>query len=297
MSPDAGAGRWIRAAGAVLWRPTDTTVEVALIHRPRYDDWTLPKGKLDRGETELAAAVREVAEETGSDATVGRRLHRVSYSMPDAGVDQKTVQFWAMRHVGGEFVPNAEADELRWMPPAQARTTLSYDTDRAVLDSLDPLPDSFVVLVRHAKAGKRSEWHADDRNRPLEPAGERQSAALAGVLRHFGVTRVVSADLVRCRQTVEPLARALGLAVEESAAFADRVATGEGGTDEAVRAVCALAEPGSVNVVCSQGETIPMLVAVLTARRSVKTRKGAYWVLGFSGGTVVSADAYGPAGG
>jgi len=121
--------RLIPAGGGVVWRPTADTLEVALIHRPRYDDWSLPKGKLEAGEHPLTAAAREVREETGLSATVGRRSLRTSYPVPEG---TKRVDYWLMR-AEGRFAANDEVDELRWLPPDEARELLSYDRDRVVL--------------------------------------------------------------------------------------------------------------------------------------------------------------------
>jgi 8-oxo-dGTP diphosphatase len=124
----------VRAAGGVLWRSADGNVEVLLVHRPRYDDWSLPKGKLDAGETFLDGAVREVAEETGFGVEVGDELASTRYR--DGKGRRKTVRYWAMTVSGGEFVPNDETDELRWLPVDQARALLTYAHDVGVVDSL-----------------------------------------------------------------------------------------------------------------------------------------------------------------
>ncbi|HEX6256262.1 MAG TPA: NUDIX hydrolase [Euzebyales bacterium] len=121
----------IQAAGGVLWRADDDARRCAVIHRPKYDDWTLPKGKLDPGETHEQAAVREVHEETGWRAEVGVGLGEVHYFHNGR---PKTVIYWAMQAVDGRFQPNDEVDELRWMVPDLARALLTYDRDREVLD-------------------------------------------------------------------------------------------------------------------------------------------------------------------
>ncbi len=125
-------GGVVRAAGGVLWRPGPTPggVEVALVHRPRYDDWTFPKGKRDGCEADLDTAVREVREETGYEVEVGPELGTTRYV--HRGRD-KLVRYWAMRAIGGEFVSTDEVDRLVWMPPAQAARCLTYGRDYGIL--------------------------------------------------------------------------------------------------------------------------------------------------------------------
>ena len=147
--------RTVFAAGGVLWRPTHggKGVEIALIHRPRYDDWTLPKGKRESGENLVATAVREIAEETGCSTRLGRRLSTVAY---DVGAGRKVVHYWSARWCAGDFRVNDEVDELRWMSPADAAGGLSYKADRKVLAEFTRLPADLhtVLVVRHAKAGE-----------------------------------------------------------------------------------------------------------------------------------------------
>jgi 8-oxo-dGTP pyrophosphatase MutT (NUDIX family) len=127
----------IRAAGGVVWRPVPAVpygVEVLIVRRPRYGDWSLPKGKLDPGETWLQAAVREVGEETGYAVEVGGYLGEVAY--PDrhhTPPRRKVVRYWAMRGGAGSFTPGAEVDEIRWLPPSAAIESLSYDPDRTMV--------------------------------------------------------------------------------------------------------------------------------------------------------------------
>jgi 8-oxo-dGTP pyrophosphatase MutT (NUDIX family) len=125
----------IMAAGGVVWRDGARGVEIAVVHRPRYDDWTLPKGKLDPGEALLDAARREILEETGFDVEVGRDLGEVTYRQRRGGATAtKVVRYWAMRATSGRFEPDAEVDDLRWLPAEEAAAALSYDLDREVLD-------------------------------------------------------------------------------------------------------------------------------------------------------------------
>ncbi|MBC8091532.1 MAG: NUDIX hydrolase, partial [Pseudonocardia sp.] len=194
----------ILAAGAVLWRQEGDEVQLALVHRPRYDDWSLPKGKLDPGESMPHAAVREIAEETGYAARLCGQLCDVHYEVVDG---PKTVRYWSAEAGKGDFAPNEETDELRWCSPAEAADLLSYARDLDVLDRFAAVgvPDSMVLLVRHAKAGSRSQWDGDDDARPLSSTGHEQARHLATFLPLFGPECVASAPPKRCRDTVGPL--------------------------------------------------------------------------------------------
>jgi 8-oxo-(d)GTP phosphatase len=120
----------VRAAGAVLVRGG----LVAVVHRPRYDDWTLPKGKHEPGEGDREAALREVLEETGHHGLIERDLGTIEYTVERHGqVVPKVVRYYAMRAGGGQFTPDAEVDELRWLPRQRAMQLLSYARDRDVL--------------------------------------------------------------------------------------------------------------------------------------------------------------------
>jgi 8-oxo-dGTP diphosphatase len=122
----------VHAAGGVVWRHGDGGVEVAVVHRPRYDDWSLPKGKLDRGETFEEAAAREVLEEIGAVCSVGDELPATTYR--DNKGRSKLVRYWLMEAVQEGFEPNDEVDELRWLPPAGAVGMLTYERDRALVE-------------------------------------------------------------------------------------------------------------------------------------------------------------------
>lgn len=129
-------GAQVEAAGGVIWRRRKGRIEVVVVHRPRYDDWTLPKGKLDPGESHKQAARREVLEETGLAVELGDELAECRYI--DNRGRPKRVRYWAMTVAGGEFEVNDEVDELRWLPLDQAARVLSYKRDREVLTSFDP---------------------------------------------------------------------------------------------------------------------------------------------------------------
>ena len=124
----------VKAAGGVVWRRAGDTVAIAVAHRPRYDDWSLPKGKLDEGEAWEEAALREVEEETGMRCRLGEELEPVGYQ--DRKGRDKVVRYWLMEPEDDtDFVPNDEVDQLRWLAPAEAADLLSYPHDRELVQA------------------------------------------------------------------------------------------------------------------------------------------------------------------
>ena len=281
----------VPAAGGVVWRPPG---EIVLVHRPRYDDWTLPKGKLEKGEHPLAAAVREVGEEAGVRGAPQRRLPPVRYLTGVPGVE-KFVTFWSMRCLdqSGLTAGPDEIDEVAWLPVAQAQQRLTYAHDRGIVSAFlsAPLVTGVVVLMRHGSAGSRSEWSGDDSRRPLDPSGLASAAAIASLLPVFAPERVVSATPVRCVSTVSALAEACVLAVEPDSRFDE-----DASPAEAASQLRRLAQQHPATVVCSQGGLIPGLMAALgfDGPRHAKPAKGTGWVLCFAGADVVSADPLDP---
>ena len=287
----------VLAAGAVLWRSNGDAAapEVAVIHRPRYDDWSLPKGKVDPGETEPVTAVREVHEETGYTSRLGRRLAAVSYPVEQG---MKKVRFWAARSIDGDFTPNAEVDELMWLPVPAALKRLGYPHDRKVLRRFTkkPVDTQTVLIVRHGTAGSKSRYKGDDKQRPLDKHGRAQAESLVGQLLAFGATEVHAADRLRCHQTAEPLAEELGVTIQNEPAL-----TEEAYSDDRKRArqrVLEIAAGGGTPVICTQGKVIPDLIAWWCERDGVRpdksrNRKGSTWVLSLSDGRLVAADHIG----
>jgi 8-oxo-(d)GTP phosphatase len=312
-------GGLVRAAGGVLWRPTPVGLQIALIHRSRYDDWSLPKGKLDPGEHELEAAVREVHEETACRGVPGRRLTEIRYH---SLAGPKVVRYWVMRAVAAaELTPNDEVDGLGWLTPEQAERQLTYPHDIGVVrEFATATADALVLLVRHGSAGDRGAWRGPDVERPLDGVGLRQADRLARMLALFAPRRVLSADPLRCVQTAEPVAARLGVPVEVEHAFSEEGYSGD--PARALRHLRALARvpdgtapfgkisagpaPGAeraadartpVSVVCAQGGGIPDMVATLAGEDGLelphyKSRKGSVWALSFRDGLLLAADYY-----
>jgi phosphohistidine phosphatase SixA/8-oxo-dGTP pyrophosphatase MutT (NUDIX family) len=277
-----------------VWRSDGPSLLVALVHRPRYDDWSLPKGKLEPGEHPLINSVREVAEETGSLVEVGRRLISVEYEFSES---VKRVHYWAMRHVGGNHTPSKEVDEVRWLPADEASCLLSYDVDRDVLADFARYPavTTTVLLIRHAKAGKRSAFAGVDQLRPLDKIGRRQARDAVALLTAFGPQRILAADRVRCEQTVEPLATRLALPIVSAPEFSDEAYAEH--PQAAVRSLTALLNGPDASVVCSQGVAIPGLLQALEVPRGrhsgpYSCRKGSVWALTWAAGADIKADYY-----
>jgi 8-oxo-(d)GTP phosphatase len=295
ISPDAvPVSEAVLAAGAVLWRSNgdSATPEVAIIHRPRYDDWSLPKGKVEPGETEPVAAVREVREETGYSSRLGRRLVAVSYPV-EQGI--KKVRYWAATTVGGEFIPSAEVDELKWLPVADAMKQLEYPQDRKVLRRFtrQPAATQTVMIVRHGTAGSKSRYKGDDRKRPLDKHGRAQAESLVGVLLAFGADTLYAADRVRCHQTLEPLAEELGTAIHDEPLLTEEEYPES--RKAARHRVLEIAASGGTPVICTQGKVIPDLIAWWCERDGVRpdksrNRKGSAWVMSLADGRLVAAD-------
>ncbi|TDZ76833.1 putative mutator protein MutT4 [Mycobacteroides salmoniphilum] len=293
--PTTRTGTAVLAAGAALWRYKDDTagaIEVALVHRPRYDDWSLPKGKLDPGETPAIAAVREIAEETGFTARLGRRLPSVSYPVTQG---TKRVRYWAAQALDGKFEANHEVDEIQWLPITRAIKTVSYAVDRKVLRNFakHEIDTRTLIIVRHGKAGRKERYSGDDTLRPLDKKGRAQAEALTSQLLAFGASAIHAADRLRCRQTVEPLAEELNTviysepALSEEAYWADR--------KRAHRRILEIAGSDGVQVVCTQGRVIPDLIDWWADRDGVRpdksrNRKGSMWVLSIHGQKLLAAD-------
>ena len=293
-SAKSEAGKQVLAAGAVLWRPHEDTGQprIAVIHRPRYDDWSLPKGKLDAGEIEPVAAIREIREETGQLAYLGRRLGVVSYPIP-GGV--KIVRYWAARACGGEFVAGEEADEVRWLSVSEAKKRLSYPSDRKMLASFakKPADTQTVLIVRHGTAGRKSRYHGDDRKRPLDSRGRAQAMSLVPQLLAFGADTLYAADRLRCSQTVEPLAKTLKAPIMKEATLTEEAYAED--PDAAHERVLEIAAHGGTPVICTQGRVIPYLIDWWCRRDGVKpdksrNRKGSTWVLSVADGHLTAAD-------
>lgn len=220
----ASGHRLIQASGAVVWRPRHEGFDVAVVHRPRYDDWSFPKGKREPGEHPLRTAIREVREEAGLQIVLGRPLGPSVYPVA-AGT--KHVSYWAARYVKSlGFAVNDEVDDVRWEPSDTARERLTYGRDKQVLSEFRSAPADTVPLIvlRHAAAGSRPATAGEfaavaDLARPLDAEGVAVAQILAGVLACYGLCQVISSAAERCLATVRPYAELVGVQVEVEPAF------------------------------------------------------------------------------
>lgn len=270
--------RLIRAAGGVVYRKTEKgNLRILVAHRPSYDDWSLPKGKADPGETPEATAVREVFEETGHRCRIVASLGTTRYRVPGA---VKEVDWFAMKPLPDSpgFKKNSEIDRIKWLSRARAVSLLTYEHDRELVDGADlkKLAQTGTLrLIRHATAGDRSKWAGRDEARSLTKKGRREAEAIAESLKDAGIERILSSPFERCVETVEPLARLIKAPIEISSALAE-----EADLDGAYALVDDLV--GTNAVICSHGDVIPALInRMMWAGLNLTSRfycsKGSIW--------------------
>ena len=285
----------VRAAGAVVWRERAGRLEVALVHRPSYKDWSWPKGKLDPGESVPAAAAREAAEEIGAPVVLGVPLPGMRYRTPDGR--RKTVRYWAARlateHDDAavsarppvEAAALTEIDDVVWVSAATAAELLTRPTDRAPLRVVEDLWTAerlmtrVLGVARHGQARPRARWAGCEANRPLTALGEAQAAALVPVLAAFGIRQVVTSPWDRCLHTVEPYALSAGLVIEPVPALTEAAHAADPRSAAAVLDDH-LAEPRDA-VVATHRPVLPAALSVLADA----TRR---WTIG----TLPAADPY-----
>ena len=309
---NAAVSEVILAAGAVVWRTgaqgaqEDHGVEVLLVHRPKYDDWSLPKGKREPGEHALLTAVREVFEETSVRPVLGPRLRAAEYL---ASGRPKQVDYWSALSLG-QAEPSHEIDAVSWLPLTQARERLSYPHDAEVISGLLPRETVPLILLRHASAGHKDLWETDDLLRPLDGQGAAEALLLAGLLSCFAPSaRVISSPALRCIETVRPFAAGFGGSVEAEAALAVPVRAGDfslARTDsgdtvgQLFRDLVAAARPV---VVCMHRENLPGALeaacSALGAPSPVTDSdpplpKAGFWVVHAAAGELAGLERYEP---
>lgn len=257
----------VYAAGAVVWRRVEGKIRILLIHRTRYADVTLPKGKVDPGEMLAETAIREVREETGLALHLGLPVGMSRYIMPSG--KQKVVHYWESfasdeAIAKSDFVPNKEIAGMEWVSPKKALSYLSYPVDVEIVENFlafveSDLLDTFALIaLRHAKAAPRGDEAPSDASRPLTERGQRQAAAIAGALAAFGPRRIVSSTAVRCITTVVPVATRLGREIKRTDAISQDA--WENGTSDVRGVVGKRIRSGKTAILCSHGPVLPDIV-------------------------------------
>ena len=285
----------IRAAGALLWREnSQLEIEIALIHRPRYGDWSLPKGKVDDGETTLQCAYREVFEETGVKAQFTRELGSVEYQ--ESG-ESKRVKYWAAKAPlsSQQFIVNEEVDEIRWLTPVDATTLASHDSDKSIIEnfiSQEPRTDTLIIL-RHTKALERGDWDDLDSKRTLDEKGLQQAANLITHLAPFAIDEIYSSDYLRCVQTVSPLADVRNLRITEIPNLNEE--NFEIDPERSISFANAVKQDEKNILLCSHNPVIPtMLRGILNTKLKnkdlIKLEPGDAWIVHRVRGEIVALD-------
>jgi 8-oxo-dGTP diphosphatase len=258
----------LQAAGALVWKMVDGKARVLLVHRTQHKDVSLPKGKVDPGETLPHTAVREIAEETGFAVVLGAPLGTVEYRLPN-GRD-KVVHYWSAEVDAGHaerhsYEANGEIRALEWVPLAKAAKHLTYEHDAEIVErfaaQLDAgLARTFALIVlRHGKAMPHERWDGPDHTRPLLHLGLEQSQSVAGGIAAYGPTVLVSSPAARCVATIAPTAAATGLVVKHATSISQDAYASDG--ERVRRQVAKRLERQQTTVLCSHGPVIPQILA------------------------------------
>jgi 8-oxo-dGTP pyrophosphatase MutT (NUDIX family)/phosphohistidine phosphatase SixA len=263
VSPDSP----VLAAGAVCWKITPKgKLRILVVHRTQHKDVSLPKGKLDPGETLPETAVREIAEETGLVVGLGPPLGVVEYTV---GGRPKAVYYWAaeaepMAIANSTFVSNDEIEQLTWLSLKKARALLTYPHDVDIVERFAELhargrARTFAIIaLRHGKATPPSDWPGPDATRPLLPRGERQALSVAPGIAAFRPAQLISSTAVRCTSTIAPAARLTGLTTSQSDVISQDAYTSRG--TEVRGLVEERLDERRTTVLCSHGPVLPQII-------------------------------------
>jgi len=274
----------IVAAGGVVWRrDLNGEVEVLLVHRPRYDDWSLPKGKLEEGEALISCAYREVLEETGLSIKLGPYVGSVEYFVPDG---LKHVAYWSASLIedNSSFHPNDEVDQIIWLDLESAVLKATRDSDKSILErfGVTPYDSSALIMLRHGKALERAEWQGEDEDRPLQLVGQLQAKRMLSLYQVFGLEEIHTSDAVRCLDTVAQMAKSLKLTPVITNAVSEY--TYKKSKEKAIEYAKELIKRNKQVILCSHNPVLPRMMEKLTKKINFdypdnKLLPGEAWVL------------------
>ena len=274
----------IVAAGGVIWRrDINNEVEVLLVHRPRYDDWSLPKGKLEEGEALISCAYREVLEETGLSIKLGPFIGSVEYYVPDG---LKSVSYWSasLAPDRSTFHPNEEVDQIIWLDLESAISQATRDSDKEILQRFAAIPydSSALIMLRHAKALERTDWQGGDEDRPLQLVGQLQAKRMLSLYQVFGVDEIHTSDAVRCLDTVAQMAKSLQLTPVITSAVSEY--TYKKSKEKSIDYAKDLIKRNKQVILCSHNPVLPRMMEKLTKKIDFdypdnKLLPGEAWVL------------------
>lgn len=309
-------GAPVLAAGAVCWRLVEGKARILLVHRGDRADISLPKGKLDPGETLPQTAIREIAEETGLKVSLGAPLGIVEYSLPSGR--EKVVHYWSAEvdeHVLelATFTPNNEIAGLEWVSLDKARKKLSYEHDIAIVDEFAArlkagVARTFAIIaLRHGKAVAPQSWDGPDATRPLLQRGSDQALSVAPAIAAFAPHKLISSTAVRCLSTIAPLSGYLGAAVRATNALSQDAF--EDGTSDVAGVVAKRLAKRATAVLCSHGPVLPDILAEIVRqtgsipdpaiRRASLLGTGEYSVVHIAtdkkNAVIVAVETHGPA--
>lgn len=262
-----GATTPVLAAGAVCWRIVDGRARILLVHRGDRADVSLPKGKLDPGETLPQTAVREIQEETGLTVSLGAPLGTVEYTLPSG--KEKVVYYWSAEVSAhalelSRFTPNSEISAVEWVSLDKARKKLSYAHDVDVVDRFAARFEAgrartfAIVALRHGSAVAPSSWDGPDATRPLLQRGSDQALSVAPAIAAYAPEKLVSSTAVRCASTIAPLAGFLSMPVKATAKISqDAYESGEASVAEVI---AKRLKKKQTAVLCSHGPVLPDII-------------------------------------
>ena len=283
----------IQAAGAIVWRNNKDKTEVVIIHRPIYDDWSFPKGKVEINESLIACAHREVLEETNIQTEFGAFLGDIEYLTPDG---KKHVFFWAAKAINqNNFTPNSEVDQIKWVEVKKVKELLTLETDKKILAQFIKLDFDTkpFILLRHAKAITRDEWQGDDDDRPLDSTGQNQASRLLSIYQVYNLEQIHTSDAVRCYDTVNPIAKAFGINLEVTGKLSE--STYKKDREKAFDYAKDLIKVDARILLCSHNPILPKMLNKLTKKSDIDADEGKLspadgWVIHRSGKEIIQID-------